>query len=164
MLITIIICLILFSSYLFNRKVKFYDLLLAGITSGINQIFKLAAPIITITIVVELFINSGIINIIEQLLPFSKIPIEIYLQLIIKPISYNSSLVFMIQIFEKYGINDIYSYLSSLIQGAFDSTFFVCCLYFNEVKNNYFKKTITNALVVNILSALVAIILWYVIF
>lgn len=164
MLLTIIICLILFSSYLFNKKVKIYDLLLEGISNGISQIFKLAAPIITITLVVELFINSGIITIIEKLLPFSKIPIEIYLQLIIKPISYNSSLVFMIQIFEKYGINNLYSYLSSLIQGAFDSTFFVCGLYFNEIKNNYFKKTITNALAVNILSALFAIILWYIMF
>ncbi len=164
MLITIIIFLIILITFLFNRKVKLYDLMFEGIKTGIDQTLKLCAPIITITFAVEIFINSGIIELLNKFLLFNHIPPEIYLQLIIKPISYNSSLVFMNQIFEKYGVNDQISYLSSIIQGAFDSTIFVCALYFNEIKEHYLKKTVSNALLINLLSALLAIFLWYIFF
>lgn len=163
MIITIIISLIFFSS-LFNPKVNIYELLSSGIKDGLKQTINLSTTIITITLVVEMFINSGIIELLQKMLPFTNIPPEIFLQLIIKPISYNSSLIFMIQIFDKYGVNHVYSYLSSIIQGAFDSTIFVCALYFGEIKNKYFKKTISNALLVNCFSASLSIILWYLFF
>lgn len=164
MFITIIIFLIIILSIVFNSQVDIYNLLLDGINDGIKQVIKISVPIITITIIIEIFINSGIVEIFYQLLPFSKIPSEIYLQLLIKPISYNSSFIFMNQIFEKYGINHLFSYLSTLIQSAMDSTFFVCALYFNNIKNSFYKKTLKSSLLINFFSAITAIFLWIIFF
>lgn len=163
-MISFVILIIIFSAIICNKNNQLYDLLLEGITTGIKQVMKLLSSIITITIGVEVFINSGIIELIDKIMPFSKIPPEIFLQLIIKPVSYNSSLVIMTNIMNKYGANSLFSYLSNLIQGAFDTTIFVCVLYFNELKNTYFKHVLNNALLINLLSVLFASLLWLLIF
>lgn len=164
MLITIIIFLIIIITIILNPKVKLYDLILEGIKNGFKQVIGISIPIISITILIELFLNSGIIDLLYQVLPFSHIPSEIYLQLLIKPISYNSSFIFMNQVFIKYGINHLFAYLSTLIQGAFDSTIFVCVLYFNEIKNQLYKKTLYSSLFINFISTIFAIGLWIVFF
>lgn len=164
MLITIIIFLIIIVSLILNFKINLYDLILEGVNEGLKQVIKISVPIITITIIVEIFINSGIVELIYLLFPFSKIPPEIYLQLLIKPISYNSSFIFMNQIYEKYGINHLFSYLSTLIQSAMDSTFFVCALYFNNIKNSFYKKALKSSLLINFFSALTSLFLWVIFF
>lgn len=164
MLITIIIFSIIVLTIILNPKVKLYDLISEGIKNGFKQVISISIPIVSITILIELFLNCGIMELLYQVLPFSHIPSEIYLQLLIKPISYNSSFILMNQVFNKYGINHLFAYLSTLIQGAFDSTIFVCVLYFNEIKNQLYKKTLYSSLFINFLSTIFALGLWIIFF
>lgn len=86
---------------------------------------------------INIFLKSGILvdffKLIENYHIFKFIPIDIVPMMLLRPISGNSSLAILNNIFEVYGPDSFIGFLSSIIQGSTDTTFYIITLYFGSI-------------------------------
>lgn len=162
-MIVLIYLVIILLFGLFN-KIDLYNSFINGVKSSLQDIVSIIAPIVAITLSVQIFLNSGIDQILDDILPLRKIPVEVVLQSFLKPISNNASLIVMMEIYEKYDINSSISYLSSLLQGCSDTTFYVVTLYFTASKVKNSKYALKSALINDLLSFIITFIIWKLMF
>lgn len=125
-LITIIISL--------YKKEDAFDLFYQGSITGLKGSINLIPSLMGIMIAINIFVKSGVIEYLEIILSNFSIAPEIVLQSFLRPISANSSLSIMNNIFDKYGANSTEGYISTIIQGAFDTSFYIITLYYGSLK------------------------------
>ena len=83
---------------------------------------------------VNILIASGFFDfIIIFIKPIIKLPIEIVSMALIRPISGNATLALLNNIYIKYGVDNFYSLIASVIQGSTDTTFYVLALYYGSI-------------------------------
>ena len=108
-----------------------YESFKEGVTSNFKILLDIFPNLLALVFAVEVFTNSGIIELFNEYVNFISIPIEIIIQAFLKPISSTSALVMMLNVFKTFGIDSNISILSSIIQGCSDSTFYIVTLYFS---------------------------------
>ena len=137
------------------KKVNCFDTFLIGAKEGIKNAFNLFPTIIGIVFAVNVFTGSGIIEILSRIINHPTIVPEIFIQAFLRPLSANSSLVLMNDIYTIYGPSSITGEISSLIQGCSDTTIYVITIYFGSIS---VKKTY-YAVYVGLLTDLITFIL-----
>ena len=120
------------------KKVNAYDAFLEGVEESFKTVKNIFPNILAIIFAINVFINSGIMEILEKALSNVNIVPEIIMQCFLKPISWSSSLLLMSKIFEIHGVDSTTGMLSTLIQGVSDTTIYIVALYFSSIK---MKKT-----------------------
>ena len=157
-LIMPLIVLIVFI-YALKNKVNVYDTFVEGSKESIDISFKLFSNLLAMVFGINIFIKSGLLNFIfsflNPILDLLSVPIEILPMVIMRPISGSSSLAVLNNIFLNYGPDSVIGFMSSLIQGSTDTTFYVLTLYFGSIG----IKKIRYALWVGLFSDFVGIIL-----
>lgn len=127
----IIIPFFIFSVLTFSvfTKVNAYDSFIKGSKEGLELAVKLFPYILSMVLAMNIFRSSMILE--DILNPsYSKIPLELLIQGLTRPISGNASLTEMLRIFDKYGVDSKIGIASSIIQGSSDTTLYVMMLYF----------------------------------
>ena len=81
-------------------------------------------------VAINVFKASGILN---DLISFRKIPSELFIQGIFRPVSSHASLSMMLSIFKEYGVDSSVGTISSILQGGSDTTVYVMGLYFGSI-------------------------------
>lgn len=123
--------------YAFIKKVDVYNEFVSGAKESFDMIFTMFPCILAMIFGVNIFINSGIVNIFykfaKPLFELLRIPIEVFPMMIMRPISGTSSLAILNNIFNIYGPDSFVGRLASIIQGSTDTTFYVITLYFGSV-------------------------------
>lgn len=137
------------------KKVNCFDTFLNGAGVGIKNAFNLFPTIIGIVFAVNVFTGSGIIEILSRIINHPTIVPEIFIQAFLRPLSANSSLVLMNDIYTIYGPSSVTGEISSLIQGCSDTTIYVITIYFGSIS---VKKTY-YAVYVGLLTDLITFIL-----
>lgn len=137
------------------KKVNCFDTFLDGAGVGIKNAFNLFPTIIGIVFAVNVFTGSGIIEILSRIINHPTIVPEIFIQAFLRPLSANSSLVLMNDIYTIYGPSSVTGEISSLIQGCSDTTIYVITIYFGSIS---VKKTY-YAVYVGLLTDLITFIL-----
>ena len=137
------------------KKVNCFDTFLIGAKEGIKNAFNLFPTIIGIVFAVNVFTGSGIIEILSRIINHPTIVPEIFIQAFLRPLSANSSLVLMNDIYTIYGPSSVTGEISSLIQGCSDTTIYVITIYFGSIS---VKKTY-YAVYVGLLTDLITFIL-----
>ncbi len=152
------IVVILIVIYGIVKKKNIYDSFIKGTKEGIDISFNIFPPLLAIIFSSRILIASGFIDfllrIIGPALEIISFPREVFPMAIIRPISGNASLVLMIEIFSKYGVDSFLGILASIIQGCTDTTLYVISLYFGTIG----IKKIKYSLFVGLLTDLVGII------
>lgn len=120
------------------RKVNTYEAFLEGVENSFVTVKSIFPNILGIIFAINVFTESGIIDILKDLFKNINIAPEIIIQCLLKPVSWSSSLLFMNDIFNTYGVDSFIGKLSTLIQGGSDTTIYVVALYFSSIK---IKKT-----------------------
>ena len=115
------------------RKVDCFDTFLLGAKSGVKNAFNLFPTIIAIVFAVNVFSGSGIIEILSRIINHPSLVPEIFIQALLRPLSANSSLILMNEIYNTYGPNSLTGEISSLIQGCSDTTIYVITIYFGSI-------------------------------
>ena len=83
---------------------------------------------------VNILLSSGFLDYILNLIaPLIKIPIEIISMALIRPVSGNASLALLNNIYTKYGVDNFYSLMASVVQGSTDTTFYILALYYGSI-------------------------------
>ena len=145
------------------KKVNCYESFKNGVSSNYRILLDIFPNLLALVFAVEVFTNSGIIELFNQYVNLIKIPIEIVIQAFLKPICSSSALVMMLKVFNTYGTNSNLGLLSSIIQGCSDTTFYIVTLYFSCVKIKDYKYALKVGLLTDILTFII-VSLFFIIF
>lgn len=146
--------------YAQSKKINAYNCFVEGVEDAYQSVKKLFPAILAIVISINVFLKSGIIEIFYQL----NIPcIELFVQMLIKPFSWSTSLLMMTKIYQNYGVDSYYGRFSTLIQNGFDTTFYVLSIYLSNIKITKINRLIYTLIIANLCTYLfVGIILHFV--
>ena len=136
------------------KKVNCYESFKNGVSSNYKILLDIFPNLLALVFAVEVFTNSGIIELLNNYVNLFIIPIEIIIQAFLKPISSSSALVMMLKIFNNYGTNSNLGVLSSIIQGCSDTTFYIVTLYFSCVKIKNYKYALKVGVLTEIITFL----------
>ena len=142
------------------KKVNTYDSFMNGVEKSFKTVRMIFPNILGIILAINVFVNSGIIEILNTLFDNSKIIPEIVIQCLLKPVSWSSSLLFMNNIFDKYGVDSAIGKLSTLIQGGSDTTIYVVALYFSSIKMKKTSYTMLAGILTDICVFIICVILF----
>lgn len=132
--------------YALLKKVDVYDTFIEGTKESFSLIITIFPTMLAMIFGVNIFIKSGILNIL--------LPNEVFSMMLLRPISGSATLAFLNNIYIKYGPDSFNGLLSSVIQGSTDTTFYVLTLYFGSIG----IKKIRYALFAGLFADLVGII------
>lgn len=144
------------------KKINIFETFSKGIKNSFKTVLNLFPSVLFFVIGINIFINSGVIELIEAFCERLKIIPEIIIQLILRPVSNSSSLLMMINIFNKYGANSFLGKLSTLIQVVSDTTVYIVIIYFSSIGIKKIEKPLFLGLLINILSFVMAFIFCYI--
>ena len=150
--------------YGIKNKVNVYDSFLEGAKSSFEIIFNIFPSILAMILGINIFINSGLINVIfEVLRPIFnaiKVPVEIIPIALMRPISGSSALAILNNVLSSFGPDSLTGRISSIIQGSTDTTFYVISLYFGSVGIKKIKYSLWVGLfadIIGIISSIVVV-------
>ena len=119
------------------KKINIYDVFIEGAKESFEMIFTIFPYLLGMMLAINLFLHSNFLeiisNFISPVLDLIGIPFDIVPMAIMRPISGNSSLAILNNIFLNYGPDSFIGRLASTIQGSTDTTFYVLTLYFGSV-------------------------------
>lgn len=150
--------------YGFFKKKDCFNLFYDGALNGVKTSLKLFPTILALVFSVNVLAKSGFIELIAKIIHFKKIPIEIFIQALLRPISANSSLLMMNTIYQKYGADSQTGNIATLIQGCSDTTIYVLTVYFGFIKIKNTKYALKVGLLTDLITFTTAIILGYLFF
>ena len=150
--------------YGFFKKVDVYDTFIEGVKESFSMITNLFPTFIAMILAVNLFTDSGILDLllslINPVLNWFNIPGEIFPLAFVRPISGSASLAYLNTIFAKYGPDSFIGLLGSVMQGCTDTTFYVISLYFGSIGIKKIRYSMFAALfadLVGIISSIVVV-------
>ena len=143
-------------------KVNIFESFSKGIKSSFSSVVNLFPSIIFFVICVNVLMNSGLLEILKAFCERSKIVPEIFIQLILRPLSNSSSIIMMTKVYEEYGPNSFLGNLSTLIQVASDTTVYIVLIYFSSIGIKKIGKPLFIGILVNLITFIIAFILCYI--
>ena len=155
--ILIILLIIIFAII---KRIPVFDAFVEGAKEGIKSTVKLAPVILALIVSVNMFRESGAMDILVQLLTplanFLNMPKDIVPLMLIKPISGSGSLALVSSIFRDFGPDSFIGKLASVIMASSETTFYILTVYLALSKFKLTKKLIFTAILVNIFSFLIS--------
>lgn len=127
---------ILFSIFKKNNTFKSFS---NGVNDGIKIVLNMFKILLVFTFSITCLENSGLITFLTIKTNNSAF-IMILIQMIIRPISNGSSYALLMNIYDTYGINSFYGYLSTFIHSTCDTMFYIITIYSSYSKIKLTKK------------------------
>ena len=147
------------------KKVDLYDAFIKGSKESFKMSFTIFPNLLAMLLSVNIFVNSGLLeDMVNFLLPFLKVPIEVISLMIMRPISGNATLALLNTIYTKYGVDSFYSLLGSTIQGCTDTTLYVLALYYGSVGIKNTRYALSVSLLADIVGIVSSLIICYLLF
>lgn len=158
--IILVFIFIIFIYGLFS-KINVYEVFIYGMKEGIKSSINILPYLMSMYIAVRLLDASGIIS---DFIRISKIPNEIIMQFLFKPLSSNASLSYMLEVFNKYGVDSTEGMVSSILQGASDTTLYVITLYLGSIGITKYRYSIVVGLLSDVFCFIICIVTYFIIF
>lgn len=125
-------------SYSFIKKNNTYLSFTNGVKDGIKIVINMFSILLVFSFCIICIENCGIINYLNVKYNNSGI-INIFVQMIVRPLSNGSSYALLMSIYDKYGVNSFYGFLSTFIHSSCDTMFYIITIYssYSKVKLGY---------------------------
>lgn len=109
-----------------------------GVKDGIKIVVNMFSVLLVFSVCITCIENCGLINYLSIKYNDSGF-INILLQMIIRPLSNGSSYALLMTIYNKYGVNSFYGYLSTFVHSSCDTLFYIITIYssYSKVKLGY---------------------------
>ena len=146
------------------KKVPIYDTFISGSKESFSMVVNLFLNVLAMILGVNIFINSGILELFANLFEFVKIPPEIVPLVIVRPISGGAALALTSNILANFGPDSFIGRLVSVIQGSTDTTLYVLTLYFGSVGIKKIRYALKAGLLADLIGIIVAVIVVRLIF
>lgn len=142
------------------RKVKVYEVFVAGAREGFNTALMIIPYLVAILTAVGMFRGSGAMNVLSGWLsPLTEpmhMPAEVLPMALLRPLSGQGSYALMTELLSKHGPDSYIGYLSSVMNGATDTTFYVLAVYFGSVGIARTRHAVAAGLLVDLIALLAA--------
>lgn len=150
------IVLIGLTVYALAKKVKVYDCFLDGAKDGLALVKTVFPYVASIYIVIVLFKESGLSNIVSGWLsvPLSYlgIPPEITELMLLVPISGNGTIALLQDIINTYGADSYVARCASVVAGGTETIFYISAVYLSKCKDKHLVGAIPISLFCTLIS------------
>lgn len=124
--------------YSIMTKNNTYESFTKGVKDGIKIVLNMFTILLVFSFCITCIENCGIINYLSVKFNNTGI-INILLQMIVRPLSNGSSYALLMSIYDKYGVNSFYGYLSTFVHSTCDTLFYIITVYssYSKIKLGY---------------------------
>ena len=153
------------------KKINVYNCFIEGAKNGFNIAIKIIPFLVAILVSVGVFRASGAMDVLVNGIEFI---VSIFTDktdfvhglptALMKPLSGSGARGLMLESFDHYGVDSFVGKLTSTLQGATDTTFYIIAVYFGAVKIKYTRYAITAGLIADLAGIIAAIIIAYIFF
>jgi spore maturation protein SpmA len=155
----------------FFKKIPVYETFVEGAKEGFGIAIKIIPYLVAMLVGISVFRSSGCLDLlllgIEKFFMLFGITPDFVPALptaFMKPFSGSGARAMMIETMQTYGADSLPAFLSSVIQGSTETTFYVLAVYFGAVKITKFRHAIPCALFADLVGIVVAIFVGYLFF
>jgi len=155
----------------FIRKVNVYESFIEGAKDGFNIAVKIIPYLIAILVAIGVFRASGAMDMLIQgverfcvVLGVNGDFIPALPTALMKPLSGSGARGMMVDAMTQYGADSFVGRLSSVLQGATDTTFYIVAVYFGAVGIKNTRYAITCGLIADFVGIIAAIAIAYLFF
>ena len=148
-----------------RKKINVYDAFIEGAKNGFNIAIKIIPYLVAILVSIGVFRASGAMDII--ILGISSL-FALFMEntefvhglptALMKPLSGSGARGMMLESFQHFGVDSFVGKLTSTLQGATDTTFYIIAVYFGSVSIRKTRYAITAGLIADFTGIIVAII------
>lgn len=146
------------------KKVNVMESFISGVKSSYPTLKSLLPSLMFFLLGVNVFLKSGVTDLLEAFCERLNLISEVIIQFILRPISNSSSLIMMTKVYEKYGVNDVISKMSTVLQASTDTSLYIIVVYFSTIGVKKIGKPLLIALITNVLTMTFGLILTYLIY
>lgn len=123
--------------YGFTKKINVFDTFIDGTKSGFKAVLSIAPAILGLFAAIGVFRASGAMDIVSGLLmPMTRkfgIPSSLINFALLRPVSGSGSLALARDIFKTEGPDSFVSFVTSVMMGSTETTFYTLAVYFGSV-------------------------------
>ena len=154
-----------------RKKINVYDAFIEGAKEGFQTAITIIPYLVAILVGIGVFRASGAMDFIIQGVRFGIASIglntdfvEALPTMLMKPLSGSGARGMMLDAMNTYGADSFVGRLSSIVQGSYDTTFYVVALYYGSVGIRNTRYTVQCALLADLAGAIAAIAMAYLFF
>ncbi|MDR1755438.1 MAG: spore maturation protein [Culturomica sp.] len=160
-----------FITMAFIKKVHVYNAFIEGAKSGFSTAVKIIPYLIAILVAIGVFRASGAMDAlldgirwVVEVLGGRTDFVEALPTALMKPLSGSGARGMMVETMQTYGADSFAGRLSSIFQGATDTTFYIIAVYFGAVGIKNTRHAITCGLIADLAGILAAVAMAYIFF
>lgn len=150
------------------RKINVYETFIQGAKEGFDIAVRIIPYLVAMLVAIAVLRASGVLNIIvlgfENFFNFIGINTDFVPALptaILKPLSGSGARAMMIETMQTYGADSFPAFVSAVVQGSTETTFYVLAVYFGAVKITKIRSALPCSLLADFVGITSAIILAY---
>ncbi|MDR1372595.1 MAG: hypothetical protein LBJ17_05650 [Dysgonamonadaceae bacterium] len=151
-----------------RKKINVYDAFIEGAKDGFKTAIMIIPYLIAILVAVALFRASGAMDFLTDglasIVALCHLPtdwVNAFPTALMKPLSGSGARGLMLEAMQTYGADSFTGRLSSLFQGATDTTFYLVAVYFGSVNIRNSRYTVPAALLADLAGIVAAIFVCY---
>lgn len=154
-----------------RKKVNVYESFIDGAKQGFEVAIKIIPYLVAILVGIAVFRSSGAF---ELLMEGTKSFMSLFFEDtrfvdalptgFMKPLSGSGARGMMIESYEQFGVDSFVGKVSSTLQGATDTTFYILAVYFGAVNIKNTRYAVTTGLIADFAGIVAAIIVGYIFF
>jgi spore maturation protein SpmA len=145
----------------FGRRVKVYEVLVDGAKQGFQIAVTIIPFMVAILVAVGMFRASGAMDmLVGALSPIANLigyPPEVLPMAFIRPLSGSGALAVMTEIMKTHGPDSFVGFLSCVIYGSTETTFYVLAVYYGAVQVRFTRHTVIACLAADFVGALTSL-------
>lgn len=154
-----------------RKKINVYEAFIEGAKEGFHTAITIIPYLVAILVAVGIFRASGAMDFLIDGVRWTVASlglntdfVEALPTILMKPLSGSGARGMMLDAMNTYGADSFVGRLSSIVQGACDTTFYVVALYYGSVGIKNTRYTVPCALLADLAGAIAAIIIAYLFF
>ncbi len=151
-----------------SRKINVYDEFINGAKEGFNLAVSIIPYLVAMLVAIAWFRCSGILDLfilgVEKFFAYFNINTDFVPALptaLLKPLSGSGARAMMVETMQTYGADSFPGFVSSVVQGSTETTFYVLAVYFGAVKISNTRHALPCALLADVAGIVAAIALSY---
>ncbi len=157
-----------FMAYGLYKKQNVYENFVQGAKEGFEVAIKIIPYLVALLVGIAVFRTSGILDLIvigfENAFSFAGFNTDFMPALptpLLMPLSGSGARAMMIETMQTYGADSFASFVSAVVQGSTENTFYVLAVYFGAVKISKIRYALSCALLADLAGIIAAIYLSY---
>lgn len=146
------------------KKINVYDTFIIGAKEGFDIAVRIIPYLVAMLVAIAVFRSSGALDLIvlgfEKFFTFLGVDTQFVAALptaLLKPLSGSGARAMMIETMQNYGADSFPAFVSCIVQGSTETTFYVLAVYFGAVKITKVRSALPCALLADLSGVIAAI-------